>query len=151
MAKSTDKLRRLGELEWMRAEIEARRLARQGLATAVALLTGFMALTALTCGFYLLLVPAVGQAPAALIVGGVLMLISLCIFALAMRGRSREAELEAELLARSIQEARDALRGGGDSDGGSSNLAIIITVLNALSALSPTLAGYIQPILKIIR
>lgn len=150
MSSSTDKLRRLAELEWMRAEIEARRLAQRALMTGVAVLIGFLALTALSFGFYMLLAEAVGQTQAALIIGVTLAAIAAAILALAVRAPGRMAELESEMLARSINDARDELLERND-DGGPSNLSTIITVLSAVSALSPTLASYIQPILKIIR
>tara|TARA_R110000868_G_scaffold128417_6_gene336530 strand:+ start:10037 stop:10489 length:453 start_codon:yes stop_codon:yes gene_type:complete len=150
MANSTDKLSRLAELEWMRAEIVARRLAQRAILTSIAALIGFLALAALSFGFFLILAVPVGEAFAALIVGGVLAALAAIIIALVMRTPGRTAELESQLLDRSITDARNDLR-EGFGGGGSSNLATIITVLTALSALSPTLASYIQPILKIIR
>ena len=150
MGNSADKLSRLAELEWMRAEIEARRLAQRALLTGVAALIGLLALTAFAFAAYLFLAIPVGEAIAALIVGGVLAAIAIAILALTLRAPGRMAELESQLLARSIKDARAELREGFDG-GGSSNLATIITVLTALSALSPTLAAYIQPVLKIIR
>ena len=151
MANSTDKLSRLAELEWMRAEIVARRLAQRAILTSIAALIGFLALAALSFGFFLILAVPVGEAFAALIVGGLLAALAAAVIAIAMRSPGRTAELESQLLDRSIADARSDLREGFDGGGGSSNLAMIITVLTALSALSPTLANYIQPILKIIR
>lgn len=151
MAYSTDKLSRLAELEWMRAEITARRLAQRAILTGIAALISFLALAALSFGFFLILAVPVGEAFAALITGAGLATCAAVVVALAMRAPGRTAELESQLLDRSIADARNDLREGFTGGGGSSNLATIITVLSAVSALSPTLASYIQPILKIIR
>ncbi len=151
MGNSANKLSRLAELEWMRAEIEARRLAQRALLTGVAAFIGLMALTAFAFAAYFFLAVPFGEAFAALIIGGVLTAISIAILALTVRAPGRTAQLESQLLERSIQDARADLRDGFGGGSGSSNLAMIITVLTVLSALSPKLAAYIQPVLKIIR
>lgn len=170
MASSTEKLRRLAELELLRAKLHARQLAQRTLWITIGALIGLMALAMLAYATFLILSAQLGTINAALTVGGTLILFAIGAIVMAQRAPGRAQQLEAEILKRSLQDARDNLReeftaleqgldqisngfglfGKGQSTGTSKNLATIIVILNALAALSPTLNRYIQPILKII-
>jgi type VI protein secretion system component VasK len=177
MTRSSEKLRRLAEVELLRAEMEARRMAKRTLWIAIAVLVGILALINLSYGGFLILEARYGAIDAAFIVGGTLTVIAVITLFIAMRAPGRTAQLEAEILARSIQDARDDLREDmealehrfdqissgltqflkgakpGDSSGPgaiNANLAAVRMVLTALASASPALARYIQPILKIL-
>lgn len=170
MSDSTEKLRHLAELELLRAELHARQMARRVLWIAIGGLIGLMALAILSYASFLLLSAQLGTINAALTVGGVLIVLAIGAIVMAQRAPGRTQQLEAEILKRSLQDARDDLReefatlekgvdqisgafslfAKGQSAGTNKNLATIILILNALSAVSPTLNRYIQPILKII-
>jgi uncharacterized membrane protein YqjE len=175
MKDTSAKLRRLAEVELMRAEIEARRVARRALWTGVAVLVGLLALAMLSLALFIALANAYGNLNAALIVGGALAVLAVAALVYAMQAPGRTAELEREILARSIEDAREDLREDfeeledrfdkvteglarflkGDAapqglGAASGNLAAITMILSAISALSPTLRKYIQPLLKII-
>lgn len=170
MSGSTEKLRHLAELELMRAELHARQVARRALWIAIGALIGLMALAILAYAAFLMLSAQLGTINAALTVGGILVILAIAAIVAALRAPGRTQQLEAEILKRSLQDARDDLRdefaafdkgvdqiSGGlglflnsQSSGTNKNLATIILVLNALAALSPTLNRYIQPVLKII-
>jgi hypothetical protein len=170
------KLRRLAEVELMRAEIEARRVSHRLLWTAVAVLVGLLALAMLSFAVFLALANAYGSLNAALIVGGTLAVLAAAAFVYAIQAPGRTARLEQEILVRSIEDARENLRGdleeledrfeqvsaglarflkrdpaeagGLGAPGG--NMAAIAAILTAIAALSPTLRRYIEPLLKII-
>lgn len=173
MANPTAKMRRLAEVELLRAEIEARRIVKRAIWVAIAILVGFLALAISSYALYLFLALQFGALNAAIILGVSLTLLALCALGLAYRKPGRTEQLEAEILARSIKDARDDLnedfeaientvnqftggfsqfmKGGSLNLGGkNANLAAITLILSALTALSPTLKRYIQPILKII-
>lgn len=175
MKDTSAKLRRLAEVELMRAEIEARKVARRVLWTSVAVLIGLLALAMLSFAVFLALANAYGNLNAALIVGGVLTVLAAAALVYAIQAPGRTAQLENEILARSIQDARENLREDfegleerfdqvtsglahflkGDTEtrplgAGNANLAAITMILSAISALSPTLRRYIEPVLKII-
>lgn len=175
MKDTTVKLRRLAEVELMRAEVEARKVARRVLWTSVAVLVGLLALAMLSFAVFLALANAYGNLNAALIVGGALAVLAAAALVYAVQAPGRTAQLEGEILARSIEDARADLRddieeleerfdqvtGGlarflkGDREpqglgATNANLAAITMILSAISALSPTLRKYIQPVLKII-
>ncbi|MGB3808476.1 MAG: phage holin family protein [Parvibaculum sp.] len=170
MIDTTVKLRRLAEVELMRAEIEARKVARRILWTGIAVLVGLLALAMLAFALFIALSNAYGQLNAALIVGGGLAVMAAAALAFALQAPGRTAKLESEILARSIDDAREDLREdlealekrfaglshllqgpqAGAPGTANPNIAIITLVLNTLSALSPTLRRYIEPILKII-
>lgn len=170
MASSTEKLRRLAELELLRAELHARQLAQRTLWIVIGGLIGLMALAILSYAVFLMLSVQLGTINAALTVGGVLVVLAIGALVMAQRAPGRAQQLEAEILRRSLQDARDNLREEfaalekgvdqisgaldlltkGQSTGPNKNLATIIMILNALAAASPTLNRYIQPILKII-
>ncbi len=170
MAGSAEKLRRLAELELLRAELHARQTARRALWITIGALVGLMALAILAYAAFLMLSAQLGTINAALTVGGALVVFAICAIVMANRAPGRTQQLEAEILKRSLQDARDNLReefaalekgvdqisnglglfAKGQSSGTNKNLATIIVILNALAALSPTLNRYIQPILKIV-
>ena len=173
MTNPTAKMRRLAEVEMLRAEIEARRIAKRIIWISIAILIGFLALGISSYALFLLLATHFGATNAAAILGGSLAFLALCALGIAFRKPGRTEQLEGEILARSIQDARDDLHeefeaientinrftggvsnflaGGSLNLGGKNpNLAVITMILSALAALSPTLKRYIQPILKII-
>ncbi|HEY4344530.1 MAG TPA: phage holin family protein [Parvibaculum sp.] len=175
MKDTAAKLRRLAEVELMRAEIEARKVARRVLWTSVAVLIGLLALGMLSFAVFLALANAYGNLNAALIVGGVLTVLAAAALVYAIQAPGRTAQLESEILARSVEDARENLRedfeeledrfdqvtdglarflkGDREPQGlgtASGNMAAITMILSAISALSPTLRRYIQPLLKII-
>ena len=175
MKDTAAKLRRLAEVELMRAEIEARKAARRVLWSAVAVLIGLLALVMLSLALFLALADAYGNLNAALIVGGALTVLAVAALVYAMQAPSRTAKLESEILARSIEDARENLREdfeeledrfdqvtdglarflkGNDEQKGlgaaNGNMAAITMILSAIAALSPTMRRYIQPLLKII-
>lgn len=175
MKDTAAKLRRLAEVELMRAEIEARKAARRVLWTVVAVGIGLFSLAALSLALFLALANAYGDLNAALIVGGALAVLAAAILVYAMQAPSRTARLESDILARSVEDARENLRADfeeledrfdqvaeglarllkGDRapqglGAASGNMAAITMILSAIAALSPTLRRYIQPLLKII-
>jgi type VI protein secretion system component VasK len=177
MTNTTDKLRRLAEVELLRAEVEARSIARRALCIVIAVFISILALTALSYGGFLMLATYVGTINAAFITSGALFVLAAIALAIAWQKPGRAKQLEEKILARSIQDARDDLRedinvldhrfdqisGGlaqflsGTKDGGqmnsnslSANLAALKAILTAVAAASPALNRYIQPILKII-
>ncbi len=173
MTNPTAKMRRLAEVELLRAEIEARRVAKRIIWIAIAILIGFLALSISSYALYLFLAIQFGALNAALILGVALTFLTLCAVGIAFRKPGRTEQLEAEILARSIKDARDDLnedleaientinqftggvsqfmKGGSLNLGGkNANLAVITLILSALATLSPTLKRYIDPVLKII-
>ena len=177
MSQTSEKLRRLAEVEWLRAEVETRRLARRLLWTTIATCVGLLALAVLAYAGFLILAAQIGTIYAALVTGSVLALIAAIATVLAMRNPNRAQQLENEILTRAIEDAREDLRveiqeleeqikavtsgitplfvkkltdaetAVGNNLG---NLAAIVMILKALGAMSPTLDRYIKPVLKII-
>lgn len=177
MPQTSEKLRRLAEVEWLRAEVETRRLARRLLWTIIATCIGILALAVLAYAGFLILASQIGTIEAALVTGSALALIAAISTLLALRGPSRTQELENEILARSIADAREDLRleiealeaqikavtsgispllgrKQAEAENAQSqlqgNLAAIVMILKALAAMSPALDRYIRPVLKII-
>ena len=177
MSQTSEKLRRLAEVEWLRAEVETRRLARRLLWTTIATCVGLLALAVLAYAGFLILAAQIGTIYAALVTGSVLALIAAIATVLAMRNPNRAQQLENEILTRAIEDAREDLRveiqeleeqikavtsgitplfGKKQTDAETAvgnnlgNLAAIVMILKALGAMSPTLDRYIKPVLKII-
>jgi len=173
MTNPTAKIRRLAEVELLRAEIEARRIVKRMIWIVIALLIGLLALSILSYGVYLFLAQQFDALSATLILGCGLTLLALCALGLAHRKLGRTEQLEAEILARSIEDARDDLNddieaiektisqvtsgfshftksGSLNPDDKNANLAAMSLILSVLASLSPTLKRYIQPIQKII-
>ncbi|MES1991645.1 MAG: phage holin family protein [Pseudomonadota bacterium] len=176
MANTSIKLKRLAEVEMLRAEIKARRAGRRLLISGVGLVAGVFALVFLTYGIFLWGAERFGAISTAMSIGSTLLAIAICAIAVALVGPGRSEEIESELVKHAIDKARndlqrdiDALedrfervssglanlidgRKAGESNGagGNINLAAITMVLSAAGAMSPTLNRYIQPILKII-
>jgi hypothetical protein len=138
-------------------------------------LIGLLALAMLSVALFIALANAYGNLNAALIVGGALAVLAVAALIYAIQAPSRTAKLESEILARSVEDARENLREdfeeledrfdqvteglarflkGDDQPKGlgtaSGNMAAITMILSAIAALSPTLRKYIQPLLKII-
>ncbi|MGV8998256.1 MAG: phage holin family protein [Parvibaculaceae bacterium] len=174
MANITAKIKRLAEVELLRAEIKARRAARRAAIFSVGVFAGAIAFFFLTYGTFLWGAERYGAINTAFVMGGVLFAIATAAIVFAMLAPRRTDEIEGEFLARAIAEARDDLRDDLDAledrfdkvsnrlgklldgpkaaDGSSSgfSLATAILVLSAIGAASPTLNRYIQPILKIL-
>lgn len=174
MPNTSTKIRRLAEVEMLRAEIKARRVARRALIISAGVIAGGIAIVFLSYGSFLWLAERYGAINAAMSIGGALLAIAASAIAYSLVGPGRREELESEILNRAIEEARDDLRVDIEAletsfnkvssglakfiDGrkenepasGNVNLAMIAMVLSAIGAVSPTLNRYIQPILKII-
>lgn len=174
MANTSTKIKRLVEVEALRAEIAARRAARSVLIMSIAVIVGAVALCFFTYGTYLYLATRIGEVQAAFTIGGALFAGAAFAFVMAIKAPSHQEKREGETLARAIAEARDDLRDDLDAiearfdkvsngiskllDGnkeskseGHVNLSTITLVLSAIGVMSPTLNRYIQPILNILR
>jgi|GEM_PF-1322577 len=173
MAGTSTKIRRLAEVEMMRAELKARRAGKRVLVIAIGVIIGAFALIFLTYGTFLWGAAHFGAVETAMTMGGTLLVIAAIAIAYATLSPSRADEIESELLVHAIEEARNDVRADLDAlearfdkvsgglakmiDGrkeeganGPVNLATITLLLSAIGAASPTLNRYIQPILKIL-
>jgi hypothetical protein len=163
MLEPTPNMRRLAEAEYLRIEMEARRLAQRYVWTGISILIAFLALTMLSLAVFYELSSLYGDTLAALIVGVVLTALALASILYARRP-SRAALLEADLVNRNIEDARrelqrdlaafekrvDDLSFGLLSlfKGSAGTLPIVTLVLGLLAAISPSLRRIIMPILK---
>jgi hypothetical protein len=164
MLEPTPNMRRLAEAEYLRVEMEARRMTQRFVWTAISILVGFLALAMLSLAVFYALASLYGYTLAALIVGSVLAVLALASILYANRKPSRAALLEADLVARNIEDARrelqrdlatfekriDDLSFGllGLLKGSAGTLPIVTLVLGLLAAVSPSLRRLIMPILK---
>lgn len=164
MLEPTPNMRRLAEAEYLRVEMEARRLARRCVWTGISILIAFLALIMLSLAVFYELSSLYGDTLAALIVGVVLTVLALASILYARRQPNRAALLEADLVNRNIEDARrelqrdlaafekrvDDLSFGLLSffKGSAGTLPIVTLVLGLLAAVSPSLRRIIMPILK---
>ncbi|HEX7777254.1 MAG TPA: phage holin family protein [Parvibaculum sp.] len=164
MLEPTPNMRRLAEAEYLRIEMEARRLTQRMLWTVVSVLVALLALTMLALAVFFALASLYGNTLAALLVGAALSVLALASILYARRKPSRATTLEADLVARTVEDARrevqrdlaafekriDDLNFGllGLLKGSAGTLPIVTLVLGLLAAVSPSLRRFIMPILK---
>jgi len=165
MLDPTPNMRRLAEAELLRAELEARRLARRAAWVGVGILFAALAVIMLTVAAFLALSEIYGLTWAAAITGMGLVLLALISLLLAShRQQGRAARLEMELANRAVEDARREIRRDFDVlekrlddlsmgllglfKGSTSNLPILTLVLGAVAAVSPALRRFIMPFLK---
>lgn len=165
MLDPTPNMRRLAEAELLRAELEARRLARRAVWIGAGALLVALAVVMLMLAAYLALADIWGATWSATIVGG--SLAALACAALLIGGhkqQGRAARLEMELANRTVEDARREIRRDFDLlekrldevsmgllsllKGSTANLPLLTLVLGALAALSPALRRIVMPFLK---
>ncbi len=165
MLDPTPNMRRLAEAELLRAELEARRLARRACWVGVGILFAALAVIMLTVAAFLALAEVYGFTWAAAITGVGLVLLALISLLLAShKQQGRAARLEMELANRAVEDARREIRRDFDViekrldqlsmvlmgifKGSTASLPILTLVLGAVAAVSPTLRRFIMPFLK---
>jgi len=165
MLDPTPNMRRLAEAELLRAEIEARRLARRASWVAVGVLFAALALIMLTIAVFLALAEIYGFTWSAAITGMGLVLLALISLLLAShKQQGRAARFEMELANRAVEDARREIRRDFDIfekrldelsmgllglfKGSTANLPILTLILGAIAAVSPALRRFIMPFLK---
>ena len=164
MIDPTPNVRRLAEAELYRAELEARRVARQFLWMGCALLIVALAVIMLTVSGFLALSEVYGPTIGALATGGILLALAFAALLFAAKKPGRTAELELQLADEQIARARTDLRRDFDNiersldemtmgllsllKGSAGKLPLISLILSALAALSPALRRFIHPIIN---
>ncbi len=165
MLDPTPNMRRLAEAELLRAELEARRLARRAAWIGVGALMAAIAIVMLVLAVYFALAEAYGATRSAAIVGGSLTLLAgLAILVGGGNQRGRAARLELELANRTVEEARREVRRDFDLfekrldelsmgvlgllKGSTANLPILTLLLGALAAMSPAIRRILMPFLR---
>lgn len=161
----TPGMRRLAEAELLRAELEARHLARRAAWIGVGALLAALAIIMLVVAAFLALSEIYGPTWGAAIVGGGLVILAFAAILIGgHRSQGRAARLEVELANRAVDDARRELRRDFDLlerrldelsmgvlsliKGSASNLPFVTLILGALAALSPGLRRIIMPFLK---
>lgn len=165
MLDPTPNMRRLAEAELLRAELEARRLARRVTWIGIGALLVALAIVMLVLAAYLALAEIYGPTWSAAIVGGALAILALAaILVGGHKQQGRAARLEMELANRAVDDARREIRRDFDLlekrldelsmgllsllKGSTANLPFLTLILGALAALSPALRRIIMPFLK---
>lgn len=155
MLDPTLKVRRLAEVELMRARHEAQRIGRHILWTSVGVLVALLALAMFSLAVFFALANVYGEAGAALIVGAALTIIAAAVFVYRRYGEGRAGRLEAQYLKMSVENARrevqlelelierrvDTLSSGFRDlvRGSASGLQAVTLALGAITAVSPML------------
>ncbi|MBI1260808.1 MAG: hypothetical protein GC184_03705 [Rhizobiales bacterium] len=165
MLDPTPNLRKLADAELMRVELEARSLMRRTLFIGIALLIGAITLVMLSLGGFFALSKEFGPDIAAFIMAAVLGILCLLALYVALKGPSRERQLEMQLVEQNISTARDHVKNdvtriereidklsmgllGLVKGGTSGGMPALTLLLGILAALSPVLRRYLAPFLK---
>jgi hypothetical protein len=160
----TPHVRKLAEAELLRAELEARRLARRLSLVGIAAFIALFALVMLVIAGFLALSEIYGYPLGALITGGALAALAFIALIFAAKAPSRADKLELELANRTIAEARNEVKRDFDTiertlnelslgllgivKGSSGSLPLITIIIGALAAMSPALRRFIMPFLR---